>query len=460
MLRASLVFLLLQAPLPAQAPALAQEADPGPSVLACPIRIALDPVFQEVERLAPRVPPGVETWTALPGPPHGAAFRFWMEREKLRFTVRDNQIGVRTDARYWLEVGARVAGGWHQTVGGCGRGAEGLRSVLLQVRAELAPTPDWGLEIRTWAEAPLPSNPCLITFLGYDITGQVTAGMRAELLKAAASMERTVRESALVRQQAEAFWRAAQAPQELAPGIHLLLNPERIRFAPIRSEGRQLVLTPEIQARPGIVLGAPASTPLLPLPPLETGAAVQPGFRVRVDLDLPFQEATRQLRSQVAGREFETEQGRFGILDASVRAEGGKLVLEVQLQGRLEGRLALAGRPVFDEARELLRVEDLDYTLESRGWITRAGAWLFRSSLRRTLQEKADWFLGQRLGEIREALRLGLNRDLLPGVGLRGEVGTLRLAQPRLLEDRVQVQASLEGFVELAVRDLGALPRR
>lgn len=462
-MRRALLSACLALPLAAQAPvpvpAMAQ-ADPAPpSVLAFPLRIDLAPLFAEAERTAPRRPPGVETWAPLAGAPRDTVYRYDLTREALRFTLEGNRLALRTEARYWLEVGAHMAGRWNQAVAGCGRGKETPRRILLGLRSEFGIGPDWSIQLRTWPEDPVALDPCRVTFAGLDITSRVAAGMKAELESAASDLARKVREAAVLRQEAERVWKAAQEPLELAPGLHLSLNPERIRLAPWRSEGQVLVLTPELQARPALTLGPRPAAGTLPLPRLEPAGPVTPGFAVRLDLDLPFTEATRQLQAQVQGRTFETERGAFRILDAKVQGQGGRALLQVQVQGRIEGTLVLAGRPVYDEARGLLRLEDLDYTLESRSWITRAGAWLFRSSLRRTLQEKADWFLDRGLTEVRGQVDQGLNRELAPGLALKGRLDTLRLGQPRVLEDRFRVEASLSGRVEVQVQGLaGKVP--
>ncbi len=454
-MRCALLFLAcLALPLPAQAPAMAQEGDNPPSVLAFPIRIDLAAVFAEADRTAPRRPAGTGAWTRLAEGPKDAAFRFDLVREPLRFSLRENTLLLRTEARYWLEVGAWMAGSWYQAVGSCGRGKEPLRRVLLTLRSEFGLTPDWGLHLRTWPEDPQALDPCLVTFLGYDITDRVVLGMKAEMVKALQGVERQVQESSALRQQAERIWKAAQEPIAIAPGIHLVLNPEQVRLAPWRSEGKVLVLTPELRARPVLTLGDRPGTGTLPLPRLETGVAVAPGFHVRLDLDLPFQEATRQLQAQMVGRTFDTDKGSFSVLDAAVGGEGGRAILQVKVKGRIEGTLSLTGRPVFDETRGTLRLDELDYTLETRSWITRAGEWLLRSSLRRALQAQADWFLQRSFAEIRSQLEQNLNCDLLPGVALKGTLGALRLGQPRILQDRFRIEAQLEGQAGLEVRNL------
>jgi len=437
-------------------PAMVQALDPGPSLITVPICIDLAPIFASVEQSAPRVPPGVETWTPLPATP-GAVYRFNLYRDPLIIRLNANRIQVRTLAHYWLEVGVK-AGSFIKGVGACGQGLEGFRRVLLGTRAELSLTPSWGLELKAVPDDPAALEPCAITFLGYDITDKVVAGMKENMLKATVAMEQQVRASAMLRQKAEAVWAQAQQPIQLSEGVWLSLNPERIRLAPWSSQGKSLTITPEIQARPAITLGPPPPVEARSLPLLEGGIpGLQPGFKIRVDADLSFEHATGQLKKQIGGRRFDTEKGSFEVVDVAVLGKEGKAILELTLKGRLTGKLNLAGRLVYNEPLGVLELRDLDYTLESRSWITQFGEWLFRSSLRKTLQEKANWFMDQSLKDIRALAQQGLNRPLAPGLTLAGTLSGLKLGQPRVLADRFRLDAFLEGQVQVNVDAKGLL---
>ena len=176
-----------------------------------------------------------------------------------------------------------------------------------------------------------------------------------------------------------------------------------------------------------------------------------------MDADLSFEHATAQLKKQIGGRRFDTEKGSFEVLDVAVLGKEGKAILELTLKGRLTGKLNLAGRLVYNEALGTLQLQDLDYTLESRSWITQFGEWLFRSTLKKTLQEKANWFMDKSLKDIRALAQQGLNRPLAPGLALMGTLSELKLGQPRVLADRFRLDAFLEGKVRVDVEAQGML---
>jgi len=436
---------LLSSALLAQAP---------PSTIALPIRVNLEPVFQAAERTVPKVPAGVETWAPLPN--SGAkVYRFNLYRDPLTLRLVNNRVTVRTAVHYWMEVGLRM-GSLIKSMGSCGLGPEGFRHAWLGAQADFGITPQWGVDLRVSTFDPMPSNACTITFLGYDITNQVLAGMKDAMARGLQGMEQQARESAMLRRKAEDVWRMAQQPIEVSHGVFLVLNPEQIRLGPLSSDGHTLVVTPEIQARPFLQLGNRPEITLRPLPDLvPLNGNPSPTFRIQVDADLGYREASEQLRRQMVGKVFETGNGRFEILDASVRGQGRQAILEVELKGKVNGRLALAGTPHFNAQKGTLELLDLDYTLESRSWITKFGEWLFRSSLRKTLAEKSNWFLQKNFQDLKAQVQGGMNREIAPGVALNGQLDQLTLEQPQLLSDRFRVQAFMEGRIQVTLTPSG-----
>jgi hypothetical protein len=427
--------------------------DSPPSFIAAPVRVNLAQWYAAAERATPRVPPGVETWINLPGPAlGGATYRFDLYRDPLQFALAGNRLEVDTTVNYWLQVGLRMKG-WVKGVAGCGMAPESYRRVRLGLAAELGLTPDWGLDLKLTPVEPVKLDACQVTALGYDITGVVLAGMKDALLKATQSMEQQVRGSGLLRQKVENAWLQAQQPMELSPGVHLLLNPEQVRLAPLRSEGDDLIITPEIRVRPTLTLSEAQPAPYRPLPPLDLAPApIQPGFQLRVEADLGYAEATAQLTRQMVGSIFTTDKGSFQVTSVAVGSRADAMLLAVGLKGRVDGTLTLTGHPRFDPASGTIRLEDLDYTLESKSWISRLGVWLYHSSLRQTLADKCNFFLDQSFQNLRAQAQQGLNRDLGPGLAMSGVLDGFTLDQIQVLGDHLGVVAQLGGQLQIAVR--------
>ena len=444
-MREALLLALLAPCLPAQAP--------PPSFITVPIHVDLAPLMAAAEQATPRVPPGVETWVNLPGTAMGSpAYRFNLYRDQLLFSLNGRRLSLHTTVNYWMEVGLRMKD-WIRGMGSCGLPPQTYRRALLGITAEVALTPDWGLDLKVTPEEPMRMEACQIGYLGYDITDKVLAGMKDAMGKAGLSMEQRVKASTLLRQRAASAWLQAQQPVALTPDLHLFLNPERVRLASWTSQGKELTITPEIQVRPSIRLGpCPPVTPL-PLPPLDlTDAPAHPGFQMQVEVDLPFAEASRQVTQRLVGRHFQTAKGAFDIQAARLSVKGSQVYLELGLKGRVDGTVTLVGHPVFNEQTGMLELADLDYTLESRSWLTRFGEWMFREDLQKALRNQCGMFMDRSFKDLRAQATQGLNRALTPELAMTGSVDDLRLAQVEVLPDRFRVVAQLLGQVQISLK--------
>jgi len=154
----------------------------------------------------------------------------------------------------------------------------------------------------------------------------------------------------------------------------------------------------------------------------------------------------------VVGRTFETDKGRFAITSARVWGDQGRALLEVGLKGRITGKVTLSGRPVPDPETSSLRLADLDFTLESRSWLTRMGDWIYHSNLRKLLTEKASFLTDQQFQGLREQLQSGLNRQLAPNLWLSGSLKSFRVAAVITGPEGFRTQATLEGEVQVDMK--------
>ena len=101
-----------------------------------------------------------------------------------------------------------------------------------------------------------------------------------------------------------------------------------------------------------------------------------------------------------------------------------------------------------DAARNAIEVEGLDFTLETRNFLVKSGAWLLKSTLRKRLQESLDFYLRYNLEESRKALEKQLNEyNLTGGFRLQARVEQLQVGNVALRADGFMVEIHLKGNI-------------
>jgi hypothetical protein len=122
---------------------------------------------------------------------------------------------------------------------------------------------------------------------------------------------------------------------------------------------------------------------------------------------------------------------------------GGKLALELRFSGGANGRVYFVGTPRYDPSTNELYVPDLDYDVGSAGLLIKGVEWVKHDDVRDFIRSQARWSIGDVMGQGREQLLKGLNRDLAPGVHLTADVNQVQglSVHPRRANIRLRAQA-------------------
>ena len=101
---------------------------------------------------------------------------------------------------------------------------------------------------------------------------------------------------------------------------------------------------------------------------------------------------------------------------------------------------------MFNPERNAVEIQDLDFTLETRNFLLKGGAWLLKSTLRKRLQETMDFYLQYNLDSAKQTLEDQLNAfQLDQGFRIRSKVERLEIGGVELTQTGFLVDVKLSG---------------
>ncbi|MEO8382708.1 MAG: DUF4403 family protein [Acidobacteriota bacterium] len=437
-------------PASAQAPAGATPPPPEPSTITVPIRSSLSSLSPEIESR-------VESHYSGKASERGIDVEYVVDRDPIRLMMVGAGLHSSTTVHYALQA----CRGRFPCIS-CGFD-ESRRLADIKLHTKLDWDPSWRLRSTTRL---LPVNypkPCEVTWLDIDITGRFVAPVIEQQLNAAARiMDRNIPALTNVKPQAQQIWNALQMPYELAPRTWLVLEPTAAALSPITGTKDVVLTTLTLRTQTRVLLG---EKPVLVPRPLPNLSAVPPstspaGIRVPFDLELPYEEASRLASRDYAGKTYQISGKTLKV--ESIRlaaAPNGRVLIEAIIDyrgGRLRnyrGPAFLEGTPRFDAATSSIVVPDLDYSLDPkrRGFLARIAERAAHDSIRNRLRESAHFPIGARIAEVRTEITRALNRQLAPGVLLRGRADSIepRTVTPLATVISMRVIATGQAEVEL-----------
>ncbi len=286
-----------------------------------------------------------------------------------------------------------------------------------------------------------------------------------------------LRKDPTLRRNAQAQWARAcrSVPlQGTAPGlpaVWLEIKPTRALAAQPVIDANTVAVTIGIEAETRVT---PAETkPECPFPDKIT--IIPPtagGINIAVPIDVPFTELTKLVDSQLAGRTFpEDGSGAVAVTvkHATVIPSGDRLLISLQVSGKekesffgfgADATVHIWGRPVVDQAQQILRLADLQLAVESDAAFGLLGA-AARAAvphLQRALLERSVVDLKPFSDNVREKVaeaiaELQKNEN---GVRIETDVNNLTLTDIAFDASVLRVIASAEGTMSVRVNTLPA----
>lgn len=416
-LQAACVQSVPSPPKPAAAPQ--PPLDLPASVLQLPVYVDLDLVRGILESKVPKVVDGEGDWER-----HGAlGVQYRVERGPLDVSFRGGELQVDVPLRYRGKACVQL-GPLCPQVASCGHDGEGLRALDLTLRTPLSLSKGW--QLRTDIdETHRFQDPCRVSFLRVDVRKEIDDMLGRRLAPMLSALDGQLSMEAGLRSKAQAAWKRLQRPIEVSPGVWLVMEPEKARISQPRRSGDKVRFDLGVMARPRLVLGEEPRVEERPLPPLQEGRF--PGeSSVHVEVQIPYEEATRMLRDLIVGRGVEAGGHHTVVRDVAVWGSGDGAVLRLDLETdrgffrRVRGTVFIVGRPSYDAEAGVLSLEELDYSLETKNLPVQVAEVLLRPELLEILQQSARFDVGDYVDEARRVATQELGGEVAPGIRLSG----------------------------------------
>ncbi len=363
-------------------------------------------------------------------------------RDSLAMRADGDRLSIETHLGFRAQLG--VIGG--ARVASCGYAPEEMRRADLSMSTALFWRRDWRIGSRDTRLSATVVDPCRVTALGVNATPTLQGIVDKQLATFAAQADSAIPQVAEFRTLADSLWKSFLEPTALdsTNTLWLLIEPEAVRVTPFASSGPTLTTTLVLYARPRIIAGGKPAVRPRPLPGLALGAAPAE-FSVPVTAELPFDELARQATAQM-----QAETGRSSVRVDSVFVRGvqDSVFVDLAVNGAIKGRLSLTSRLRWDAVARELRLDDLDWTLQSRGKLSRVTSTLAAPLVGRAIRKATNngrIALGAQLDSTRTELLTMLNGTLAPGIVMGSSVREVQITSVTTSATAFVVRALLTG---------------
>ncbi|MFL6818451.1 MAG: DUF4403 family protein [Bradyrhizobium sp.] len=353
--------------------------------------------------------------------------------------------------------------------------AEIKGTVTFTSRPKLAAA--WHLEPNLSAQVTLGDTSLSVAGARINVPAQVKPLIDKTVADQLAAAETQIRNDRSLEQSARAQW--AKACRSIAlqgagaastlPPLWLELRPTRAIAVQPRVDASAVTVTLGIEAETRITSmqtkpDCPFPAKINIVPPTPTGVSIA------VPVDVPFTDINKMVEAQFAGRTF-PEDGS-GSVDvtvkrASVAASGDRLLISLLVNAKEkksyfgvggEATVHIWGKPLLDQAAQMLRLGNVELAVESEAafGLLGAAARAVMPNLQKALVENATIDLKAFAANTQKKIA-GLIADFHAndnGVRVAAEITSLRLADVSFDSKTLRVIAEAQGSINVAVTTL------
>jgi len=463
------------------------------SKIVAPVTISLSAIRASVDRAAPRHFAG-KADNPVGQILQNADINWTVERGAIAASGAANQLTLSTPLTGKLNVTGSIPASTGNAIGNLIGGSIGKQIGNISIKALnanadihgnvamiLRPllTERWRVEPNITAQVNVGDTGVSAGGVRIGVPAQVKPVIDKMVNEQVAAMQQRVRNDPIIEQNARREWakmcRSIPLPRATPdmPDLFLEMRPTKAIAAQPRVDAENLILTIGVEAETRIL--SSKTTPSCPfpalldiVPPIENGNMV-----IGVPVDLPFTEVNAIVNAELKGRTLpEDGSGPVAVTirSASVTPSGDRLLISLAVDAAetrsffnfgAQATIHVWGRPVLDQAQQLLRLTDIELAVESRAafGLLGAAARAAEPYLKKMLAERATIDLKPFAADARAKIEAALAdfRKSEDGVTANATIDEIRLVEVAFDSNTLRIITEATGNANVAVTALPQL---
>lgn len=432
------------------------------SEIDIPIRIHLKPIYDIAEKEVDLVytSPGYPSDYIVENCDTRYMYRF--RRGPLQINAKGNKVKIGFTGYYQMAGGQRVCTGsgsdrvavspWSPTCT-CGL-REGERKVSVAFTASFNVASNYSVIAEINRLEPVPLDKCTVCFWGQDMTTTVMQRLKAQLDEARKSMIDTL-QTINLRPQFQQVWDLLNNIMPVFNYGYLQINPQKIRISNMTAINDTMVFSVGITARPVITQQFPQLRRTV-IPDFGSSLPTN-GFSIYVDTYLNYDSLSNIISTNLSGKRIDLEKmGKYVIVDkcSIYGVNNEKVIVKVNFSGSETGVFYLTGKPVYDSQTKTLKMDNLEYDIQTKDFLVRSAEWLFNKRILKELQSYSKFDFSQYEKMMLDKINAQMKTEFKPGIIMTGEVKSIAINKIYPFSENLVIRFNTTGSLDIQVNQI------
>ena len=165
-----------------------------------------------------------------------------------------------------------------------------------------------------------------------------------------------------------------------------------------------------------------------------------------------YQSASRIITKNFQGKEFASGTRKIVVQKVDVWAKDGKMIIELDMTGSLNGQIYLSGIPNYNAITKEIYFDQMDYVLNTKGVLTQTANWLLQGTILKKIQENCRYSIKENLDEAKKNMLPYLaNYSPMKGVFVNGTLADFEFEKVELTNEAIIAFINTTGIVKVKI---------
>ena len=336
-------------------------------------------------------------------------------------------------------------------------------SIKIRFISKIGVSRNWKLESETMVESFEWITEPNIQVAGFKIPvkSMISRILNRNSEKITDEIDKQVANGIELQKYAAEAWGLAQQPYLISQEYNtwLTLLPSAVIMTPLLAKNGVLSSTIGFKGYTQTITSEskPALGAVKKLPPLTIQNVVDDRFKVALISQVTYAEASRLASEQFKGKKFSFLAGKYNVAVTNLELYGQNhvMIIKVGLKGGINGDIYLKGIPKFDPDKKVLRLQQVDYDLDTKNSLVKTANWLFQGQFNKLLEKNMVFPLGDQIEETKSSLQSTLNNfKVTDGIKIKGQIENIVPDKVYLTPNHIIAVVFANGNVDLTVSGL------
>lgn len=375
------------------------------------------------------------------------------KRDNFKIDMEGDQLSYRIPLKIWAKAGFKFEK--------LGISISDYRDINLEIalkfKTKVTLNKDWSITTKTITEGYDWISQPTVNIAGYNlpVTFVADAILKANQSRISNEVDDAIKTNLDIKSLIISPWKMIQKPVKISDEykMWLKITPTEIYSQPLLSKNNKIKNTIAFKTITETYIGNEPPYKISTTPPqLNIINKVDEGFEVNVLSDIPISEANTLARKYLLGKTFENGNKKITINEMRLYGGDGKIIVETDVTGRLNGKLYFTGIPYYNSADSTIRVKDFNFEMHTKNALLKSANWLMHASFVNMIEKRLVFPLGRNIKEARKMLQNSLtNYDMGMGATLKGQLNDLNVDGILLTRESIKASILFKGKITILI---------